>query len=160
MRVSFWLRANLLTMRARAHTRAPQGAGAGEMAVFLRADVLEPLCETVLTFDCNDYHESEGVPLQMARALSGVCTAWRAAVVAIGGVEFVQKQTHLALLTKWKRLNDSLEYFDQYFGFCGVLERKRLGVWIDGRLQNMNAHCRELRASRKYLKALRQSGGS
>ena len=124
------------------------------MAVFLRADVLEPLCEAVLTFDCNNYHESEGVPLQLARTLSGVCTAWRAAVVAIGGAEFVQKQTQLAMLTKWKRLNDSLAYFDQYFGFSGVLERKRLGVWIDDRLQKMNAHCRELRASRKYLNEL------
>ena len=86
------------------------------MAVFLRADVLEPLCEAVLTFDCNNYHESEGVPLQLARTLSGVCTAWRAAVVAIGGAEFVQKQTQLAMLTSgsasttaWRTLTSTLD---------------------------------------------------
>lgn len=126
----------------------------GGPSAFLRLDALEPLCEAVLKFDCKEYHESEGVPLQLARTLSGVCTAWRAAVVAIGGASFVREQTHLALLIKWKRLNDSLVYFDQYFGFCGALERKRLGLWVNEKLWKMHVHCIELRTSRAYLKTL------
>lgn len=124
------------------------------MAVFLRADVLEPLCEAVLTFDCNNYHESEGVPLQLARTLSGVCTAWRTAVVAIGGAAFVEEQTRLALRTKRARYVDSLAYFDQYLASCGRREKQRLAVWIDRKIQDMKLHCKELRASREYLSAL------
>ena len=79
-----------------------------------RLGVLEPLFERVLTFDSEEYHESEGSPWEDARTLARVCTHWRQAVVHIGRA-FVCVQTVRAIRVKHNRLVNVHRYFDQYF---------------------------------------------
>ena len=119
-----------------------------------------PLATEALTFDPEEYHESEGVPVHMARKLACVCTAWRAAVAKVG-VDFVVSQTRLAIRTKSKRLENVFAYFystlSMYtpkvpFGFHrpspeAVRERRELECWVNGRLRAMRLHVGVLKAS-------------
>jgi len=97
--------------------------------------------------------------------LVAVCTAWRTAVVALGGRRFLKKQTHEALRVKTARMHDVRCYFQSYFcndglpvpfGCYGpsteaVRKRKELVGWVNDRLRAMRAHCRELKASEAAL---------
>lgn len=119
-----------------------------------------PLATETLRFDPQEYHESEGVPVHMARQLAGVCTAWRAAVAKVGS-DFLKRQTKIAIRTKSERLENVFAHFDSTLSMCplkvpfgfhrpspeAVRERRELLRWVNGRLRAMRVHVVVLKAS-------------
>ena len=144
-----------------------------ESPAALKLDAVEPLLAAALTFDREEYHESEGVPVKEACRLAAVCTAWRAAVVALGGRRFLTEQTRAALRVKVARMHGVRDYFESYFGNglpvpfgChrpsaeAVRKQKELDGWVNDRLRAMRAHCRELQASEAALERVKLTRGS
>ena len=97
--------------------------------------------------------------MKEACRLAAVCTAWRTAVVALGGRRFLKKQTHEAIRVKTTRTHDLCYYFESYFcngnGIPVLFGAQAEGAGrlggVNDRLRAMRAHCMELKASEAAL---------